>query len=74
MRSGKWKLIFYHDTKRNKNRFELYDLDADIKEEKDLFDKYPEVVSELKKELKNQFVKMNGQMPLLDGKPVEFPE
>ena len=74
MRSGKWKLIFYHDTKRNKNRFELYDLEADIGEKNDLYEKYPEVVAELKKELKKQFAEKGAQMPLIDGKPVEFPE
>lgn len=73
MRNGKWKLIAYHDKKRNKNRFELYDLEADIQENNDLFDKYPEVLSEMKKELKKQLSEMGAQMPLLNGKPVQLP-
>ena len=74
MRQGTWKLIFYHDEKRKQNRFELYDLEADIQEENDLFSKYPEVVAELKKELKKQLSEMNGQLPLVKGKEIQFPE
>ena len=44
VRKGKWKLHLYKGRKEQKL---LFDLDADIGEENNLYDEYPEVVSEL---------------------------
>ncbi len=50
VRSGKWKL---HVRKGDKKVRELYDLDQDIGESNNLYDKYPEIVSRLEEYLDN---------------------
>ena len=47
IRSGKWKLIYYYETGSS----ELFDLSLDPKEEKDLSEKYPAVVKQLRNRL-----------------------
>jgi arylsulfatase len=44
IRKGKWKLVRHGKA----GTLELFDLNADISETRDLADKYPEIVSELK--------------------------
>lgn len=47
--SGKWKLIVNYETMNGiKDRYELYDLEANVSETVNLADKYPEKVEELK--------------------------
>jgi arylsulfatase A-like enzyme len=43
IRMGKWKAVRL----RPGEKIELYDLDNDISESKDLADKYPEIVAEM---------------------------
>ena len=46
-----YKIIYYGDYPRYSNVFELYDLDDDIDEKKDLFTEGPAIASLLKEEL-----------------------
>jgi hypothetical protein len=46
-----YKLIYYGDYPRYSNVFELYDLNDDIDEKKDLFAKSPAIASLFKEEL-----------------------
>jgi arylsulfatase A-like enzyme len=55
IREGKWKLV-EHDSKnptgrKSENTNQLFDLDSDPAEESNVYDDYPEVVEQLKKEL-----------------------
>jgi arylsulfatase A len=52
IRQGKWKLIYYKTNSDKNPKCELFDLTKDPGEEKDISSKYPEVVSELTKEMK----------------------
>jgi len=45
VRAGKWKLIRYRKNKTGQHDIHLYDLENDIGEEKNLADKFPEVVT-----------------------------
>ncbi|MHC4117401.1 MAG: sulfatase [Planctomycetota bacterium] len=61
IRSGKWKLIEHFET----NTTELYDLDADIGESRDLARQLPEKARELQRELAAWRSRMNALMPNL---------
>ncbi len=60
IRRGKWKLIYYHENQR----FELFDLEADIGEQRDLAAREPGRVNDLAKELSDYLIAVNAQMPL----------
>ena len=47
LRQGKWKLILFSTNTRLNPKVELYDLEADISESKNLSKQYPELVSQL---------------------------
>lgn len=59
IRSGKWKLIYYHE---NKN-VELFDLDNDMKEEYDLSSVNEEMASILKKKILDWIEETNAPVP-----------
>ncbi|MDD7984120.1 arylsulfatase [Lentisphaera marina] len=49
IRQGKWKLILYKTNTELNPKMELFDLDADVSEQKDLSSKFPEKISALLK-------------------------
>jgi arylsulfatase A len=51
IRQGKWKLILFKTNSERNPKIELYNLDDDISETKDLSAEFPEVVSELRKQM-----------------------
>jgi arylsulfatase A-like enzyme len=62
VRSGDWKLIYYHEDGRQ----ELYNLKEDIGEREDLATKHPDKASELRRRL-NQWLKETGaRLPARD--------
>jgi len=72
IRFKNWKLVY-----RMRNQtFELYDLSADLREQNNLIDLYPEKVEELASLLGKTLKSRNAQMPLFKttGKPVPFPD
>lgn len=62
IRSGNWKLIYYHEDSRS----ELYNLSDDIGEQNDLTALYPEKVSDLKKRLDVWLSDTRAVMPRSD--------
>jgi arylsulfatase A-like enzyme len=59
IRSGKWKLIEHFETSTT----ELYDLEKDIGESKDLTQRFPEKANKLQRELAGWRSRMNALMP-----------
>ncbi len=59
VRKGDWKLIHLLED----NKYELYDLKADISESLDVSFQEPEKVEELKKEMKEMMEKTEAQLP-----------
>jgi arylsulfatase A len=51
IRQGKWKLILFKTNLELNPKIELYNLDNDISETKDLSAEFPELVSELRKQM-----------------------
>ena len=68
IRKGKWKLIYYYEDERN----ELYDLEADISETKDLSLQQESLTKALKNELFNYLKSVNAKYPKKD--PLYDPE
>jgi arylsulfatase A-like enzyme len=66
IRKGEWKLIKRYEGKT----FELFNLNDDIGEQRDLADKMPEKVKELDARLKEWLIHTNAKMP----KPVRAAE
>jgi arylsulfatase A-like enzyme len=62
IRSGDWKLIYYHED----GRYELYDLSADIGEQNDLAPQQPETVAGLRKRLVAWLTETGAQFPARD--------
>ncbi len=62
IRRGKWKLIHYYEDNRN----ELYDLQADISESKDLIEQYPDTAKLLVKELTEYLGSVEAKKPTVD--------
>ncbi len=62
IRSGDWKLIFYHEDKRS----ELYNLAIDLSENEPLNIQYPEKVDELKGRLMVWLDETGAKMPVAD--------
>jgi len=60
VRMGDWKGVYYIDP----DRFELYNLKEDITEQKNIADKYPEIVLQIKKKMKEAHIPSNT-FPLL---------
>jgi arylsulfatase A-like enzyme len=66
LRKGNYKLIeWYEDLLSGKPAWELYDLDVDPAEKKDLSGELPEILEELKKELHQWHREVDAQMPQL---------
>jgi arylsulfatase A-like enzyme len=64
LRKGKYKIIMYHgyEVFKNKDVFELYDLENDPEERDDLFGKQPALAEELRKEIIKKFEEVD-QLP-----------
>ena len=62
LRSGKWKLIDFYEL----NKVELFDLDSDPSEQKDLSKVYPEKTTALLKELHDWQASVGAKMPKLN--------
>lgn len=60
IRKGKWKLIEIF----TENRFELYDLEKDVSESKDLASTHPELVKELADELAKWRKSVGAELPI----------
>lgn len=60
IRKGKWKLIH----KLVDNSMELYELDEDLEESKNLAEDYPELVSELSQQLESWRKDCNARLPV----------
>ena len=71
IRSGDWKLIYFYESQK----IELFNLNEDIGETKNLENQYPEKVEELATILTNHLKKVNAQIPLdkLTKKPIPYP-
>ena len=54
IRQGKWKLIYFNTNTDRNPKCELYDLSKDPGEENDISKNFPEVISELTKEMDRQ--------------------
>lgn len=59
VRSGNWKLIWYHEN----NRYELYNIKEDVGEQSDVSSSNIEVVDELKQELDTWLNQVQARMP-----------
>lgn len=62
LRSGNWKLIEFYEL----NKVELFDLEADPSEQKDLSMVYPEKTAALLKQLHQWQVSVNAKMPTVN--------
>jgi len=60
MRDGRWKVIYFYD----RERWELYDLDADLGEKHDLAAEKPEKLAELAKVLVARLEELGAQYPV----------
>ena len=73
MRDGKWKVIYFYD----RRDWELYDLQADISETRDLAGEKPEVLTRLAKTLVKRLTDCGAQYPVdkATGKeePIQLP-
>ena len=72
IRQGKWKLIFFHDGER----YELYDLENDIGEQKNLLSHYPQMFREMRNTLLNWAINRDAQPSIVTetGEPVIWHE
>ncbi len=72
IRSGDWKLIYYHD----KQQFELFNLAEDLGEQNNLAAEKPEIVKNLAVELSAYLRDNKAPMPIIKatGKHVPFPD
>jgi arylsulfatase A-like enzyme len=59
IRKGDWKLIYYHLDQR----FELFNLESDIGETKNLSKNNPNKLVELANDLTNYLISVDAQMP-----------
>lgn len=71
LRLGRWKLIYQHSDQS----FELYDLVADLSEERNLAAEKPEIVARLRREMGRLLRERGAQMPTVKatGKQVPLP-
>jgi arylsulfatase A len=70
IRSGNWKLIEWYEKSllgENESAFELYDLENDIGETRDLSDSLKSKTAEMAGELKKWREEVNAQMPVPNG-------
>jgi arylsulfatase A len=51
IRQGKWKLIYFNTNEDKNPKFELYDLDKDEAETNNIAQQYPEIISQLTKDM-----------------------
>lgn len=70
VRKGNWKLFENFET----NSFELYNLENDISESKNLINEKPDLVNELKNELKVWRNSVNAQLPTLNNNFIKSKE
>jgi arylsulfatase A-like enzyme len=71
LRQGPWKLIYHHAGRR----FELFDIDSDLGESRDLAKENPGRVADMARRLTERLRAENALMPVdkATGKPIEFP-
>ena len=71
IRAGKWKLIFFYSG----SRYELYDVSADIGEQRNQLLRQPEIAARLAEQLRSALSATNAQMPLdaAYGTPLGLP-
>jgi len=71
IRKGRWKLHFYYETRH----YELYDVDNDLRENRDLAEQDPALVQSLSAELRAWLIRTNADTPRFKGttKPVPYP-
>ena len=71
IRKGKWKLIYFHEDEH----YELYDIDEDISESRNLHAEQPEIARGLARELGAFMKNAKALMPISkqSGKPVPLP-
>jgi arylsulfatase A-like enzyme len=71
IRRGAWKLIYFHKT----GKMELYNIETDISEERELSEKYPAKLNQMIQYLSESLKKENAQMPLfkITGRKVPYP-
>lgn len=62
IRSGKWKLIHYHED----NSIELYDLNIDIGEQQNLAERHPDIVEDLSHQLQESLKSTTAKFPIHD--------
>ena len=67
VRAGKWKLVSRYRSENNLGPWELYDMETDRSETKDLAEKYPDRVKELAA-MWQQYAERANVLPL-DGRP-----
>lgn len=72
IRWRQWKLIYFHADRR----FELYDLDSDLGESRELSGERPEVLAAMIARLSAELRDNDAQMSIdaVSGKPVEWPD
>jgi arylsulfatase A len=51
IRQGKWKMILFNTNQDAQPKVELYDLEKDVSETNEVSKQFPEIVSELKKQM-----------------------
>ena len=71
IRQGRWKLIYFHGSRK----LELYDLESDIGESKDVARQRPKIRKRLAERLSRWCVEVEAQMSIdvKTGKPVPLP-
>lgn len=60
VRYGSWKYIIKNAFDETKTSYHLYNLETDIKEEKNLYDNYPNIVKKIEEIIKNEHTESNN--------------
>ncbi len=76
IRRDNWKLVYYHDASRKDGQYELFNLNDDIGESKNLMSTHPMRAAELASDLARKLTEYKAQMPTVKatGKIVPLPK